>query len=157
MKLIHAILILLIACTPPIPRKSHVAGSGLTGVWEGAFVVTSAGQVASHPAIPEIRGVVVLFQSPWLERRYGLTDPMSLEGVYDVDFTPLGFEARPQEQMPLASAVLTGDSSVLIRLNPYVSQGAVVLEGMVQSESLVGHWYYELPGGASGRFHLTRE
>lgn len=155
--LMRAGLLLLSACAVPAPagRDNHTT-TGLVGVWQGAFTATPTSGATSGGPTSALGGDIVLFQSPWIERLYGIEDSTSLEGVYDLDFTPFGFEARPVGRVPLANGSLAGDLSVRIRLNPYVSQGAVVLEGVLHGDSVVGRWYYELPGGASGTFLLMR-
>lgn len=122
----------------------------LAGVWTAEF--TPANSPGSSAAMAT--GQIALIDSPWLRRTYGITDASVREGLYDVDFAPLGFEARPERSVPLASGDFTRADSVEIRLNPRVSNGSIVLSGVWRGDVIEGTWYRATHGGARGLFRL---
>jgi hypothetical protein len=79
-------------------------------------------------------------------------------GIFDVDFSPLGFDARRRGETPTAVAGwLPGDSLEIILGDPE-SEIAVTMRGKASPDSIAGDWqvWISRAGGGGGRFVMVR-
>lgn len=148
---------------PPPPRERPVGSDRLTGVWDVALVKDEAPRTA-HKA--PIRGTLS-FLEPRGPKVVNASDLPELASsvpvayaVWDIDFSPLGFDPRPVGRVPTAMAALdTSPAAPTVRvvLAPDVSP-RVLLIGSWRGDSLVGRWRLVTEGRvgliASGRFVL---
>ena len=154
MKLLLPILVFLgsSGCTEPVVQANHRRTTGVEGIWDARFQGAD-----SNGRDVEVMGVVVLYPSPWVRESRGITDSTVLQGVYDADFRAFGFDPRRGFSLPEASGRQTEPGRFEVRLNPYVSQGGVMITARLSSDSLLGEWYREFPLGAKGTVVLTRK
>lgn len=123
----------------------------LGGTWE---VLVSRGESGDSM---RVAGEIALLHGSWIERA-NLVSLLSYEiyGIYDVDFTPVGFDCRPASGVPLVGGRRVTRDSVELVLNPQTDHGGVALEGKMSEGRIAGAWYERRAGGATGWFILRR-
>ncbi|HXC26108.1 MAG TPA: hypothetical protein VNU46_09355, partial [Gemmatimonadaceae bacterium] len=128
----------------------------LVGVWEMRFRLDQLLALKSTPSPNEIHGEIAFLANPWFRtappERVSPTD----YGVYDVDFTPFGFDPRTPGQVPVAIAMVRDHDTVQIMLGQGQSQ-TVTLDGTMVGDSVVGAWQASVVHfGVSGWFVMMR-
>lgn len=154
--LIVSLVLTAIGGTRSTAQAQSKAVDQVTGVWDARFTLTKPMLLAKSPSRATVVGQIAMLRSAWLAKQYGTDVGAGWDGMYDVDFTPFGFEARPARRVPSVTAMMSRGDSIEVRLNPHVSQGAVVLRGVMKGDSITGIWYYESNRGGSGTFVLRR-
>jgi len=150
---IVALLGALLLGTANSPRPQRAAPGTLDGVWK---VVAWKGPSRIGPG--QGAGEIAFLRGSWIDR-VNLINVRSytIYGIYDVDFTTLGFDCRPKQGLPLAGGhEFSGDSAEVV-LNPQTDHGGVTLAGRVAGDSITGTWYERREGGSSGRFVMRRQ
>ena len=133
--------------------RSQRAGVGdLGGTWKLALSREQSGDTT------HITGEIALLHGSWIDRA-NLVNIRShtVYGIYDVDFTPFGFDCRPQRGVPLVGGREVAPDSAEVVLNPQTDHGGVALKGRFSGDSIFGVWYERRSGGPSGRFVMRRE
>lgn len=129
----------------------------LTGAWIAEFTLDGVPHALPAPTGRLAKGELALIRSGWASDRYLLkVRHLSALGIYDVDFNALGFEARPQNEVPVVGARAYSRDSIEVVLNPQQDHGGVELQGRLVGDSIRGRWYHVRTGGASGTFVLRR-
>jgi hypothetical protein len=115
-------------------------------------------QLGSKPSATEVHGQIALLANRWVGGVYPQMLSPTCYGVYDLDFSPFGFDPRNRGHVPLALAGTGARDSVTVVLEPGPNQQSVVLRGVLAGDSVAGHWILEeFRGGATGRFVMRRQ
>ena len=167
-------LIVLLACGGDSPRRREALAEEparrLVGAWDATFwldrPVTLRSALSSPPR--RIEGSMAFLEdhvgTPSVEE---LSDPTHV-GVFDIDFSPFGFELRNTNGIPRAvartvrraTALITSlngktmPDSVTIVLDPGTSRFPFRLVGAFTSDSITGTWWAGQALGGGGRFSL---
>ncbi len=132
----------------------------LIGTWDVRFHVDHP--LASGPGFEaverDVNGQIAFLANRWLKRDYPLMNVPSVYGVFDVDFSVLGCDARRSGETPTAVAGSSSPDSVSIILGDPKSEIAVTMRGTASRDSIVGGWqvWISRAGGGGGRFVMVR-
>jgi hypothetical protein len=139
-------------------RAKSPEAKRLIGTWEAHFLLDRPLLIGSDPKQREIRGEVAFVANRSLVRAYPTMEFPSDAGSFDVDFTPFGFDARNDDQTPIALAAWRGADSLDIFLGEPHSDVSVRMHGRFVGDSIVGDWRVLISrtGGGGGRFVLVR-
>jgi hypothetical protein len=132
----------------------------LIGTWDARFHLDHP--LASGPGFgwvkQDVDGQLAFLANRWLTRTYPLVNVPSDYGVFDVDFSPLGFDARSSNHTPAAIAGWQSQDSVQIILGDPESGIAVTMAGRSRGDSIVGAWrvWISRAAGGGGHFVMVR-
>jgi hypothetical protein len=161
------VLLTVVACADsdreskaPLPRfpNDHLVGS-----WDASF--HRGDPLPSSSGVPEVHGTLT-FAGPESENASQAVPASPVNyGLYDIDFSPYGFDSRDNGSVPGAVAHIfslgSGDTdSVSIVLEPAQREVNIVLRGELRGDVARGAWATESPRRAGitewGSFTLTR-
>ena len=132
----------------------------LIGTWDTHFHLDHP--IASGPGFGwvkrDVTGQLAFLANRSLTRSFPLIDVPSDYGVFDVDFSPLGFDARRRNETPTAIASWQAQDSVQITLANLENGIAVTMEGQTRGDSIVGTWrvWVSRAAGGGGHFVMIR-
>jgi hypothetical protein len=132
----------------------------LIGTWDAHFHLDHP--VASGPgfggAKRDVNGQLAFLANRSLTRSFPLINVPSDYGVFDVDFSPLGFDPRKDNETPTAIAGWRAKDSVQIILANLENGIAVTMEGLTRGDSIVGTWkvWISRAAGGGGHFVMVR-
>jgi hypothetical protein len=140
------------------------AADHLIGSWDARFYL--GGMLRARSSAPgDIRGTLLFARIKSASTTFpNMAAPLNY-GLYDVDFSPYGFNLRENGLLPgvVASAVPTrarGIDSVFIVLEPEQRGISVSIRGELRGDQADGVWTAESPSRAgiaeSGRFTMMR-
>ncbi|MEO7457102.1 MAG: hypothetical protein ABIY52_12640 [Gemmatimonadaceae bacterium] len=161
--------VLAIACASLLVA-SACDGDDAPHMAEGANRLVGSWDVVFHanPGVMHGRADSVAGSLAFAENRFGPRDMRELEGitdqgVYDLDFLPLGFATRDPEASPVAVArvaakTAAGVDSLYVVLDPEGTRIIVRLSGILRLDSASGTWTATSfsSGGGSGTFAMWR-
>ncbi len=132
----------------------------LIGTWDARFHLDHP--VAFGPGFGwvkrDVNGQLAFLANRWLTHSFPLVNVPSDYGVFDVDFSPLGFDARSNNNTPAAVAGWQNEDSVQIVLGDPESGIAVTMGGRTRGDSIVGAWrvWISRAAGGGGHFVMVR-
>lgn len=100
---------MLMACTDrgALNREAEAARTQrLIGTWDARFYIDRPLVVGSDAESmkQEVHGQLALLANRSVSQAYPLMESPSAYGAFDVDFTPFGFDARSDDETPVAAA-----------------------------------------------------
>ena len=141
------------------------AGARLAGSWNATFYLDREFRTGTS-TLRRVDGTLVLVQIRSKAARFSdMATPLQY-GLYDIDFSPYGFDSRDDGSVPtaVARAVPTGDrsaDSIFIVLEPQRKGMTVLMRGEMRSDHAAGFWTVESKSRSgiaeSGRFTMTRQ
>ena len=138
-------------------RAQTAATQRLIGTWDAHFHLDHP--LASGPGFGwvkrDVTGQLAFLANRSLTRSFPLIDVPSDYGIFDVDFSPLGFDARRGNETPTAIAGWWAQDSVQIILANLEDGIAVTMEGRAMGDSIVGTWRVWISRAAGGGGHFT--
>jgi hypothetical protein len=144
-----------------LDQQAHAAATQwLIGTWDTRFHLDHP--VASGPGFGPVKqdvyGQLAFLANRWLTRSYPLVNVPSDYGVFDIDFSPLGFDARRNNEIPTAVAGWQSQDSVQIILGDPKTEIAVTMGGRARGDSIVGAWrvWISRAGSGGGHFVMVR-
>jgi hypothetical protein len=132
----------------------------LIGTWDTRFHLDHP--LPSGPGFgseeQDVKGQLAFLANRWLNHTYPLMNVPSDYGVFDVDFSSLGFDARRSNETPTAVAGWQSQDSVQIILGDPESAIAVTMGGRARGDSIVGTWrvWISRAAGGGGHFVMVR-
>jgi hypothetical protein len=153
----------MVSCTDRsvLEQRAQTATSQrLIGTWDAHFHLDHP--IASGPGFGsvkrDVKGQLGFLANRSLTRSFPLIDVPSDYGVFDVDFSPLGFDARRGNEPPTAIASWQTQDSVRIILADLENGIAVTMEGLTRGDSIVGTWkvWISRAAGGGGHFVMVR-
>ena len=156
-------VVTLLACSDRIvlERQAQAASTKqLIGTWDVHFHVDHP--IASGPGFGsdkrDVEGQIALVANRWVEHSYPVINTAASYGAFDVDFSPLGFDARRGGEVPTAVAGSRSRDSLVIFLGDPESEIAVAMRGTASPDSIVGRWqvWISRGSGGGGRFVMVR-
>lgn len=153
----------LIACNDRsgLEREARTVDTQrLVGTWDARFylerplvVGSDSGSTKQH-----VQGELAFLANRSLSQRYPMMESPSANGAFDVDFTPFGFDARSDDETPVASAGWLSADSLEIMLGDPHNDITVRMRGRVTADSIAGTWrvLVSRTGGGGGRFVMVR-
>jgi len=153
----------LMACgdRSALERQAQAATTQrLIGTWDIRFHLDHplASGPGFEPAKKDVDGQISFLANRWLTRAYPRMNVPSDYGVFDVDFSPIGFDARRSNETPTAVAGWLSADSLEIILGDPESEIAVTMRGNASADSIAGEWqvWISRAGGGGGRFVMVR-
>jgi hypothetical protein len=130
------------------------------GVWDAAFRVERTPLGPAPRGTPPARGVVALVPSRAGVGRDWLGARPTHDGVYELDFRPLGFVPEAAGPVPVLVAAVVMPDSLVVATPPGVSGGTLVVRATLTpgANSARGTWAYRTHavGGWGGTVTLYR-
>lgn len=132
----------------------------LIGTWDASFhlerplvIGSDSGSMKQH-----VQGELAFLANRSVNRAYPTMKSPSAYGAFDVDFTPFGFDARSDDETPVAAAGWLSTDSLEIILGDPHSDITVRMRGLVTGDSIAGSWrvLVSRTGGGGGRFVMVR-
>lgn len=156
-------LVMQLACTDrsALDRQAQTAATRqLIGTWDARFYIDRPLVVGSDAESmkQEVHGQLALLANRSVNRAYPIMESPSAYGAFDVDFTPFGFDARSDDETPVAAAGwLSADSLEIILGDPH-NDITVRMRGRVMNDSIAGSWrvLVSRTGGGGGHFVMVR-
>jgi hypothetical protein len=157
------VAVMLIACNDRsvLERQAEAATTQrLIGTWDAHFhlerplVVGSDSQSMKQ----DVQGQLAFLANRSVNRAYPTMESPSAYGTFDVDFTPFGFDARSNDETPVASAGWLSPDSLEIILGDPHNDITVRMRGQVADDSIAGGWrvLVSRTGGGGGSFVMVR-
>lgn len=142
------------------------ASDRLVGSWEVTFHPGDGSLVRSAAPIG-VRGTLIFVRGDTRGSSFpGIASPINY-GLYDVDFTPFGFDTRDDGSVPgmvghtSVSALGAVPDSIFILVGAERRGMSVLLQGELRGSRVEGTWITESPGRAGiaerGSFTMTRQ
>ena len=105
-----------------------------------------------------VQGELAFLANRSVNRAYPTMDSPAAYGAFDVDFTPFGFDARSDDETPIAAAGWLSPDTTEIILGDPSSDITVRMRGRVTGDSIAGSWrvLVSRTGGGGGRFVMVR-
>ena len=131
----------------------------LVGTWDARFYLERPLIVGSDSATKQhVQGELAFLANRSVSQAYPMLESPSANGAFDVDFTPFGFDARSDDEAPVAAASWLSPDSLEIMLGDPHSDITVRMRGEIMTDSIVGSWRVLLSrtGGGGGRFVMVR-
>jgi len=131
----------------------------LVGTWDARSYLERPLIVGSDSATKQhVQGELAFLANRSVSQAYPMLESPSANGAFDVDFTPFGFDARSDDEAPVAAASWLSPDSLEIMLGDPHSDITVRMRGEIMSDSIVGSWRVLLSrtGGGGGRFVMVR-
>ena len=147
--------------TTAVPdTAAHLAGS-----WDASFYLDGQFRTGAS-AFHRVDGTIVLLQIRSRATSFhDMAAPLQY-GLYEIDFSPYGFDSRDDGSVPsaVARAVPTTDrgaDSVFIVLEPQRKGVTVLMRGEMRGNRAAGLWTVESPSRSgiaeAGSFTMTRQ
>jgi hypothetical protein len=162
------VLIAVLGCTEGASNDRATVpntAAHLTGSWDATFYLDREFRTGTS-TLRRVDGTLVLMQIQSRAPSFpDMTAPLQY-GLYDIDFSPYGFDPRDDSSVPtaVARAIPAGDrgtDSVFIILEPQRKGMTVLMRGEMSGDRGAGLWTVESPSRAgiakSGRFSMTRQ
>jgi len=154
---LYAWFIVVAGCSRGSVAAPDRPTSDLEGVWRGEWTV----EKSSVPGVAtsRVQGDVALVPAPSQVKRLNIAELSRAThfGVYNADFHALNISIGDSTAIPFAAAQNGGGDSVEVRLSPQSDHGALMMQGTISGDSLLGRWYQPIAGGATGRFIMHRQ
>lgn len=150
----------IIGCSNGSPAAIDKSSPEVRGIWQVRWTLEkSSARAGSQRPASAIQGSLALVDASERVKRLNIMDSSGTThfGVYDADFQPFGINIGEANVIPLASASDTHGDSIEVRLSPQSDHGMLVMRGRLNGDSLLGHWYQPIAGGATGRFAMHRQ
>ena len=132
----------------------------LIGIWDARFQLDRPlfGSADSAPIGRHVRGELAFLANRWVRRAYPALRSAALYGSYDVDFSPLGFDPRSNDETPTAVAGWRSLDSLEIIIGDPESDLSVSMDGRFAGDSIAGGWRVVIARsyGSGGRFVMVR-
>jgi len=146
--------------TTVVNKGTHLAGS-----WDATFYLDRHFRTGAS-ALRHVDGTLVLVQIRSRAPSFpDMAAPLQY-GLYEIDFSPYGFDSRDDGSVPsaVARAVPTADrgaDSVFIVLEPQRKGMTVLMKGEMRGDRAAGLWTVESPSRSgiaeAGSFTMTRQ
>jgi hypothetical protein len=154
---------MLIACNDrsALERQARAATTQrLIGAWDAGFHLDRALILRpdSESMKRVIHGQLAFLANRSVDRAYPTMNSPSAYGSFDVDFSPFGFDARSDDEPPMAVAGWLSADSLEIILGDPRSDVTVRMTGRVTGDSIIGGWRVLVArtGGGGGHFVMVR-
>ena len=140
------------------------AAQRLVGTWSAQFWLDRNAYVQSTDTTT-VSGTISLEEDTYGRVSVSELANATHAGVYDLDFSKFGFEARESNAPPAAIARVSSHTangvsmdSLTVVLSPGTALVPVVMNGFINGDSVVGQWTASAyrAGGASGHFTMRR-
>jgi len=132
----------------------------LVGTWDARFYLERPLVVGSDSVATKqpVQGELAFLTNRSVSQAYPMLESPSANGAFDVDFRPFGFDARSDDEAPVAAASWLSPDSLEIMLGDPHSDITVRMRGEIMTDSIVGSWRVLLSrtGGGGGRFVMLR-
>jgi hypothetical protein len=154
---------MLLACNDrsALNRRAQTATTQrLVGTWDAHFHLDRPLVVGSDSdsTKQDVQGELALLANRSVDRAYPTMESPAAYGAFDVDFTPFGFDARSNDETPVAAAGWLSPDSLEIILGDPHSDITVRMRGRIMNDSIVGGWrvLVSRTGGGGGHFLMVR-
>lgn len=132
----------------------------LIGTWDARFHLDRPLVVGSDSVSmkQDVLGELAFLANRSVNRAYPTMESPAAYGAFDVDFTPFGFDARTDDETPVAAAGWLSADSLEIILGDPQGDITVRMRGGVTADSIAGSWrvLVSRTGGGGGRFVMVR-
>jgi hypothetical protein len=132
----------------------------LVGTWDARFYLDRPLIVGSdsESTKQDVQGELAFLANRSVSQAYPMMESPSANGAFDVDFRPFGFDARSDDETPVAAAGWISADSLEIMLGNPNSDITVRMRGKVAADSIAGTWrvLVSRTGGGGGRFVMVR-
>ena len=130
------------------------------GTWQTTFRLDPGSTLgALTPGSTSVNGTIVLAEDFHGAISADELQEATHDGVYDVDFSPLGFSSRESGALPgVIARVVPANDSLYVILSPGTSLFAVRMIGVMSGDTVRGTWTASgnRTSGGSGRFVMRR-
>jgi hypothetical protein len=155
--------LILIGCNDRVTLDRQARASTtqrLVGTWDARFhldrplILGSDSDSAKH----DVQGELAFLANRSVNRAYPTMESPAAYGAFDVDFTPFGFDARSDDETPVAAAGWLSPDSLEIILGDPHNDITVRMRGRITNDSIVGGWrvLVSRTGGGGGQFVMVR-
>lgn len=132
----------------------------LVGTWDAHFYLDRPLVIGSDSETTkqQVQGELAFLANRSVSQAYPMMAAPAANGAFDVDFRPFGFDARSDDEAPVAAAGWISSDSLEIILGDPHNDITVRMRGRVELDSIAGTWrvLVSRTGGGGGRFVMVR-